>query len=120
MTLPYGVWFLTDGAEVMFSREYCPLWKRHPSGEVKRMGYERVPYVRQAYFHIGGIVSHQLFKLLVQAEVDFVDGFAVEVLVARINDRFPGMWSVMKKRKAAAKIDGANVVRLFPRKSKRP
>lgn len=35
--LPYGWWTLQDGSEVLFSRDYIPLWKIDPSGRIERM-----------------------------------------------------------------------------------
>jgi hypothetical protein len=32
--LPYGKWVMEDGSEVLFNREYKPMWKRTKSGEV--------------------------------------------------------------------------------------
>ena len=32
--LPYGKWTCADGSQVLFNRDYCPLWKRDPSGAV--------------------------------------------------------------------------------------
>ena len=32
--LPYGVYFCDDGSEVLFSREYCPMWAKHPNGKI--------------------------------------------------------------------------------------
>src|SRR5947209_15632905 len=34
LRLPYGRWVEEDGTMVLFSRDYCPLWKMLPSGEV--------------------------------------------------------------------------------------
>lgn len=35
--LPYGKWTCEDGSEVLFNRDYCPLWKRAPDGTVSPM-----------------------------------------------------------------------------------
>ncbi|MBF0633010.1 MAG: hypothetical protein HQL89_18780 [Magnetococcales bacterium] len=35
--LPYGWWTLMDGSEVLFSRDYKPLWKFDPNGGVERI-----------------------------------------------------------------------------------
>lgn len=35
--LPYGWWVLEDGSEVLFSRDYMPLWKIGRDGSVERM-----------------------------------------------------------------------------------
>ncbi len=32
--LPYGKWVCEDGTEVLFNRDYCPMWARNPSGEI--------------------------------------------------------------------------------------
>jgi hypothetical protein len=34
--LPYGFWTLTDGSEVLFSRDYYPLWRVH-DGQIERL-----------------------------------------------------------------------------------
>ncbi len=50
--LPYGVWQLRDGSEVLFSRDYKPLW-RISEGDVGRMA----PWLR-----IEGIHRETFFK----------------------------------------------------------
>jgi hypothetical protein len=32
--LPYGKWSCADGLEVLFNRDYCPIWVRHAQGVV--------------------------------------------------------------------------------------
>ena len=32
---PYGVWRCADGREVLFNREYRPIWERLPDGTVR-------------------------------------------------------------------------------------
>lgn len=32
--LPYGKWKCADGREVLFNRDYCPIWERSPDGVV--------------------------------------------------------------------------------------
>jgi hypothetical protein len=48
---PYGRWTCGDGREVLFNRDYCPIYERHPSqlGRVAQHD-EWVPWVRQEYF----------------------------------------------------------------------
>jgi hypothetical protein len=49
--LPYGTYFCKDGSEVLFSRDYCPLWKKHPSGEVADISPdEKINYEEQKWF----------------------------------------------------------------------
>ncbi|MBY0314413.1 MAG: DUF5623 domain-containing protein [Bdellovibrionales bacterium] len=35
LTLPYGKWICEDGSEVLFNRDYKPIWAKLPNGEVK-------------------------------------------------------------------------------------
>jgi hypothetical protein len=35
--LPYGIWREADGSEVLFNRDYWPLWRRKPDGTVSRV-----------------------------------------------------------------------------------
>lgn len=32
--LPYGKWICADGTEVLYNRDYCPIWAKTPAGEV--------------------------------------------------------------------------------------
>lgn len=34
LVLPYGKWTCGDGSEVLYNRDYCPLWKRSADGTV--------------------------------------------------------------------------------------
>jgi hypothetical protein len=48
---PYGQWTCGDGRRVLFNRDYCPIYERHPSqlGRVAQHD-EWVPWVRQEWF----------------------------------------------------------------------
>ncbi|HEY1095635.1 MAG TPA: DUF5623 domain-containing protein [Alphaproteobacteria bacterium] len=35
--LPYGKWKCADGTEVLYNRDYCPLWARTPGGGVEAL-----------------------------------------------------------------------------------
>jgi hypothetical protein len=49
--LPYGWWTLEDGSDVLFSRDYMPLWKVTPNGRVERMPPSlRVSGIRQEHW----------------------------------------------------------------------
>jgi hypothetical protein len=49
--MPYGLWTLPDGSEVLFNRNYCPIWKRSPSGEVDNIAPELwVRYVKEQWY----------------------------------------------------------------------
>jgi hypothetical protein len=51
--LPYGIWTLADGTEVMFDRYYAAMWKRESKGSLKVTKADMniwYPYVRIDYF----------------------------------------------------------------------
>jgi hypothetical protein len=53
--LPYGKWTCADGREVLFNRDYLPLWQRWPGQEATRANlYEWVPFVAQEWFYNDG------------------------------------------------------------------
>ena len=33
-TLPYGVWVTQQGTEILFNRNYQPMWVKNPSGQI--------------------------------------------------------------------------------------
>lgn len=35
LKLPYGKWTLADGTEILFNKDYCPLWLKKPNGKAK-------------------------------------------------------------------------------------
>lgn len=37
-SFPYGKWTCADGREVLFNRDYCPIWQRRP-GQPARPAY---------------------------------------------------------------------------------
>lgn len=56
LVLPYGKWTCEDGTEVLFNRDYCPIWKKLPSGEV--VGLDPNEFVehsdkKEEWFYIG-------------------------------------------------------------------
>jgi hypothetical protein len=49
--LAYGAWIERDGAKVLFSRDYCPLWRIREGRIPERMyPWERIAFVRQEFF----------------------------------------------------------------------
>ncbi|TJY62550.1 hypothetical protein FAZ19_18935 [Sphingobacterium alkalisoli] len=66
--LPYGKCTLDDGTEVLFNRDYCPLWSRSLSGTVKEVdllsdldfnGAEHFFFERDAPYTKNGNVNHE-------------------------------------------------------------
>lgn len=51
--LPYGVWRCVDGREVLFNRNYEPLWQRHRGQIALADSREWVDFVSQVYFYEG-------------------------------------------------------------------
>lgn len=50
--LPYGKWKCADGKEILFNRDYCPIWEKLANGEVKNISPDvTVPYkIIEAYY----------------------------------------------------------------------
>lgn len=50
IVLPYGKWTCADGTEVLFNRDYRPIWRRHPNGMVVPADPDEwVNFVKQEY-----------------------------------------------------------------------
>jgi hypothetical protein len=48
---PYGVWITEDHEEIMFSRDYCPMWRRQPRQPATRADpLEWIDNWRMMYF----------------------------------------------------------------------
>ena len=39
LKLPYGKWTLQDGTEILFNKDYCPLWLRKPGGKAESVNH---------------------------------------------------------------------------------
>jgi hypothetical protein len=91
MSLAYGIWHIDNNREVIFSRDYKPLWMRQGGRRTvhKCRGTERVPYIKQTHFHIGGIVTKAMADLLRKTEKDFVFGWPTSFLLNRLAREIP-------------------------------
>jgi hypothetical protein len=50
--LAYGKWTSADGRQVLFNRDYKPIWHRLPDGRVEPTDPEEwVPHVKEEWFH---------------------------------------------------------------------
>jgi hypothetical protein len=53
--LPYGKWTCADGREVLFNRDYKPIWQRRPGQPAEAADpTERVPFKTQEWFYEDG------------------------------------------------------------------
>jgi hypothetical protein len=51
IVMPYGKWTCADGMEVLFNRDYRPIWKKHPNGMVVTADPDEwVRFAKQEYF----------------------------------------------------------------------
>jgi hypothetical protein len=49
--LPYGVWEEPDGARILFSRDYCPLWRiREDSAPERVRPWEQIKFSSQSWY----------------------------------------------------------------------
>jgi hypothetical protein len=54
-TMPYGKWTCADGREVLFNRDYRPIWERRNGGNATQgVPYEWVAFERQEGFYDDG------------------------------------------------------------------
>lgn len=61
--VPYGYWIEKDGAKVIFSRDYCPLWRIREGAAPERDDPDRwVEFVEQGMFHDEGAPVVELFE----------------------------------------------------------
>lgn len=52
--LPYGLWTTAEGREVLFSRDYRPIWSRMPGqSAVAADPEERIRFVREEWIYTG-------------------------------------------------------------------
>lgn len=49
--LPYGLWTCADGREVLFNRNYQPIWERHRGIVVESDRHEWVDFTADAWFY---------------------------------------------------------------------
>lgn len=53
--LPYGVWTCPDGRQVLFNRDYTPIWQKDANGKVSVADQtEWVEFDRQDHFYVEG------------------------------------------------------------------
>ncbi len=52
LELPYGVWTCAGGTEVLYNRDYRPIWRRTPHGRVEPFHRsELIPWKNQKWFY---------------------------------------------------------------------
>jgi hypothetical protein len=80
--LPYGVWALADGGQVLFNRNYCPIWQRSPDAGATAVQHWRwIDWVQQNYFFDdGNAPSHDgaTKKTCARILADFIAGKPVD------------------------------------------
>ncbi len=76
--LPYGVWILGDGRQVLFDRAYTPMWVRWPGQPASRADpNEWFEWVKQVFLHDDDPPPHRskiLRQELAAVTGDFVEG----------------------------------------------
>jgi len=108
-SLPYGIWTQADGTEVMFNREYEPIWKRRPGEPATKVTkFEWVPHVRQDYLYLVGD-GHgpypDLRKQLLRAEGDFAAGRELQLPIVEPTPR-PARSGKLSGKPKLTLIDG--------------
>jgi hypothetical protein len=53
-SVPYGVWVIADGREVLFNRLYQPIWQRRPGRVVEPIEPQWIDWVSERWFYGDG------------------------------------------------------------------
>lgn len=100
--MPYGVWTETDGSKVLFSRDYCPLWKIQDGRAPVRDDPDRyVKFSKQEWFFDEGSFRAEVEKVMSRG-IDILNEHRV-VSLPRLVEWFPeclatGKWISNLKR----------------------
>lgn len=98
--LPYGKWICADGREVLFNRDYCPIWEKSPDGIVTSIAPDtHVHYKTSEHFYDDGSVSPYSKK-----------SGTLEICLAVLKDwgvleRFPATVELLPKAIAARNME---------------
>lgn len=77
--LAYGIWTEPDGAQVLFSRDYCPMWRIRQGLSPERMNpWERIAFTNQEWFWEDRLPWHD--RAMHEAEIDRLHEFGVRFL----------------------------------------
>jgi hypothetical protein len=83
--LPYGIWTLIDGTEVLYDREYQPRWRRKGKGEpavaMKPYWIDDIAKKEWLYDPTPGPLNSAEMKRLLEIEKEFVAGKEIVPLV---------------------------------------
>jgi hypothetical protein len=88
--LPYGIWIEKNGAEVLFNRDYRPIWRRRPGGNVSRVrdpigpsGEMWIYWVSQDHFYNDGCTPWHDAKSRKRCEAILAEWLAARVVDGR-------------------------------------
>ncbi|MCQ4188863.1 hypothetical protein [Methylocystis suflitae] len=77
--LAYGIWTEADDSQVLFSRDYCPMWRLRQGLSPERMNpWERITFTKQEWFWEGRLPWRD--RAMHEAEIDRLRKFGVRFL----------------------------------------
>lgn len=85
--MPYGVWTCADGRQVIFNRDYLPIWERRPGELAKEADpTEWVPWTDQVWFFNDGTtpLGRGVPKALKQASLEKINKVLCEWGIAPV------------------------------------
>jgi hypothetical protein len=112
LSLPYGIFYLEDGRELLFSREYRALFLRLPGRKgvhVCNGQKHGIPKIGTEYFHQGGVVTPELCRKLLEIEQRFCRGDDIGNLFWK-----PEETSRMRRQGERESQAASNVIKMFP------
>jgi hypothetical protein len=74
LRLAYGAWIEAGGSKVLFSRDYCPLWRIFADGRIEDVEpWRHINFVEQAFFWNGSTAPWHHPRDLAKAEARLED-----------------------------------------------
>jgi hypothetical protein len=86
--LPYGKWNCADGTEVLFNRDYRPIWEKRPDGTVIAANPDEWIRVSKQEFCYGGLLSPDSDMATFRLCCNILKEWGVEDLQPIMLDRF--------------------------------
>lgn len=88
--LPYGKWKCADGREVLFNRDYCPIWDRSSDGLVVPIEPDTYVAHEDSEFYFGdGNAPYYDNDVTVKKCLSILDEWGVSALKSRVLQRIP-------------------------------
>ncbi len=87
---PYGKWICGNGREVLFNRDYCPIWDRTADGVVMAIEPDvYVPHQESEFYYGDGTAPYYDNDGTVKKCLSVLDDWGVSTVKSRVLERIP-------------------------------